>query len=173
MSWKEELERAVKIDAVTDPEKLKNVISEDYEFLDQMARKITFAIHDVGFVKARHLFSYYWTDMSSGVEFNNQTSGYITFLKLEREMSTPFYTTMAILVTNHGLRIQSKYTYISKVVLMDDGPEETYHDILSLSLDELRTINDTNYINGVVDKVMDSYVGIYKRFLESIGKKID
>lgn len=171
-NWKLELEEAVKLDAITDPEKLKNFISVEYEFLEKMARKIAFAIHDIGFVIARSTFSYYWTDMSSSVESNDETSGYSTKIKIEREMSIPFYHTIFVLVTNEGIKINGKYLTVSSDgnTLGDDGLNEDYRSVLSLSLEEVKAIEVSHDIRTVVDRVMEGFVESYKQFLTSIGK---
>ena len=174
MSWKEELDEAVKLDAMTDPEKIRNFISEDYELLERMARKITFAIHDIGFVMARSSFSTYWTDMSSNVQANDETSGYATKLKIEREMSIPFYHTIFVLVTTEGIKINGKFMTVSEDgnTIGDDGIREDYKSIMTISLEEAKALEQNHNIRAVVDVVMQGFVESYRQFLASIGKTI-
>ncbi|MFN8578417.1 MAG: hypothetical protein U0354_16415 [Candidatus Sericytochromatia bacterium] len=172
MNWKEELEKAVNLDAVTDPKKLEPEASKEYILLDELARKLTFLIHDAGLMNARNVFSSYWTDMSSGIQINDQNSGYITQLKLEREMGTPFYHTIYVLVTNEGLKINCKYITISKDgrTLGDDGLAEDYKNVMNISLSEAKEIEESKNTRVVLDTVMTEFVQSYKHFLESINK---
>lgn len=174
MSWKEELDEAVKLDAVTDPEKIRNFISEDYELLERMARKITFGIHDIGFVMARSSFSNYWTDMSSSVHANDETSGFITKLKIDREMSIPFYHEVFVLITTEGIRINGKFMTVSSEgnTVGDDGITQEYKSIMALSLEEVKALEKDYTIRAVVDVVMQGFVESYRQFLTSIGKTV-
>lgn len=175
MNWKDELEKAVKIDAVTDPAKLKNIVSPEYVLLDQVARKVTFSIHDEGFMTARKLFSHYWTDMSSKVEEDLENSGYITEIKIEREMSIPFYHMIYVLVTNQGIKINGKYITVSSdgSTVGDDGLDTEYKSIMVIPLEEAQVINTTGNIGSIIDTIMSGFVESYKHFLTNIGKSID
>lgn len=175
MTWKDELEKAVKIDAVTDPSKLKNIVSPEYVMLDQVARKIAFTIHDEGFMTARKMFSYYWTDMSSRVEEDLENSGYITEIKIEREMSIPFYHMIYVLVTNQGIKINGNYLTVSKegATIGDDGLETEYRSIMVVTLEQAQALNASGDVSPILNTVMEGFVESYKHFLVNIGKNVE
>src|SRR5689334_13879860 len=103
MEWKEKLEYAVRRDVETEPQGIKNFISDENELLDNTARNLAFAIHDTGFVSARKIFSRYWVNMTSTVGINDDVSGYYASLTLDRETSTPFHYSFYSIVTVDGI----------------------------------------------------------------------
>ncbi len=173
MIWKEKLQAAVKFDADTDPKAIKNFISEANEILEATSRKLTLAIHDMGFVIARTVFSTYWTDMNSKVQINDEASGYYTKLTVEREMSAPFSYTVYVLVTLNGIKINRKKLIMRSegFTLGDDGFTEEYGTLTSLTFEGAKSMSDSQNVKAIVDQVMEDFVKSYEEFLSCMGKE--
>jgi hypothetical protein len=170
MTWTEKLEYAVKRDAETQEEGLKNFISEENELLERIARKLTFAVHDRGFVIAREIFSQYWVNMSSTVGLNDDVSGYYTTLDLDRETTTPFHYGFYTIVTASGIICRSTSTAQKEGGMggSDNYTQKVRKEMFSLTIDQARSMDNEQNIREFVDKVMLDYSDSYMAFLKGI-----
>lgn len=173
MIWKDRLEAAVKLDAATDEKAIRNKISDANEILDGAARKIAFAIHDIGFTIARNVFSTYWTNMSSSVMINDEASGYMTRINIDREMTVPYTYVVYVLVTINGIKINKRQIVQARegLTIGDDGLDLEYGPITALTLEGAKEMTEPQNIKKVVDIVMEDMVNSYELFLDSLGKK--
>jgi hypothetical protein len=170
MDWKEKLEYAVRRDVETEPQGIKNFISEENELLDITARKLTFAVHDLGFVTARLIFSRYWVNMTSKVGINDDVAGYYTTLILDRETSTMFNYSFYTVVTENGIICRSSGTVANEggKSFTDDNLDKQRKKIAALSLDDVRAMENPGSLNTFVDTVMRDYAESYLTFLKTI-----
>ncbi len=165
MIWVNELEQAIRFDKQLEPKRLELHISETLDKIEATARKLAFAVHDIGFVRARAVFERYWTGMSSEIQEDTEVGGYITSLTIEREMSYAFKYTIKLITTENGIMVNKKYRY----TFTDTRENEAR--LFAFSHLELEKFNNPVFLKEFVDRIMFDFVHCYREFLTTdIGR---